>query len=70
MDGRRAYHFHDSDVFLRRHLVSVHEHCERPIGTSRCDHFSGLPIRDTREGIQRIFAAWTDGFDCTGLSCL
>ena len=70
MDGRRAFHFHDSEVFLRRFLVLVHEHCERPIGTSHCDHYAGLPMRDSREGIQRILAAWTDGFDCHALTCL
>lgn len=41
-----------------------------PIGTTRCDHVAGLPIRDPREGIQRILAAWTDGFDCDALRCL
>ena len=70
MDARRAYHFHDADHFIRRYLVAVHEHCERPIGTSRCDHYSGSPIRDSREGVQRILAAWTDGFDCEALTCL
>jgi hypothetical protein len=70
MDGRRAFHLHDTDAFLRKYFVLVHEHCERPIGTSTCDHFAGLPIRDSREGIQRILAAWTDGFECRDLTCL
>ena len=70
MGGRRAFHLHDPEVFLRRFLVLVHEHCERPIGTSHCDHYAGLPMRDSREGIGRILAAWTDGFDCHALTCL
>jgi len=70
MDGRRAFHLHHPEDFLRRFLVLVHEHCERPIGTARCDHFAGGPIRDSREGIRRILVAWTDGFDCRALTCL
>ena len=69
-DGRRAFHLHDQDVFLYRYRVLVHEHCERPVGSARCDHFGGLPIRDSREGVQRILRAWTDGFDCNALTCL
>jgi hypothetical protein len=45
MDCRRTFHLHDPEIVLQRFLVLVHEHCERPIGTSRCDHFAGLPIR-------------------------
>jgi hypothetical protein len=69
-DGRRAYHLHDPELFLKRFRALVHEHCERPIGSARCDHYGGLPIRDSQDGVQRVLLAWTDGFDCDELRCL
>ena len=69
-DGRRAFHLHDQELFLKRYRILVHEHCERPIGSARCEHYAGLPIRDSRDGVQRILRTWTDGFDCDQLTCL
>lgn len=69
-DGRRAYHLHDPESFLKRYRTLVHEHCERPIGSARCDHYGGLPIGDSHDGVQRILRVWTDGFDCDELTCL
>ncbi|MEX1264363.1 MAG: hypothetical protein WEE66_10615 [Actinomycetota bacterium] len=69
---RRAFHLHDRDGFVRRFSVVVHEHCERPIGFSRCDHYAGLPVRDAFAGVELLVAAWVDPVDpdCEGLHCL
>jgi hypothetical protein len=70
-DLRVAYHVHDRQWFQERRLVVVHEHCERPIGTTRCAHYEGSPIRDGFEGIAALMAAWMDDLpDCTTRRCL
>ncbi len=70
-DFRRAFHLHSAEWFQGRHLVLVHEHCERPIGRARCDHFEGRPIRDGFAGIVTLMDAWTgDQPDCDTLRCL
>lgn len=70
-DFRRGYHLHDRDWFERRFLVVVHEHCERPIGLSACDHYEGTPVRDAFAGILALIDAWTgDPPDCSTLRCL
>jgi len=70
-DLRRAFHLHVPEWFERTHLVVVHEHCERPIGTIRCPHYEGSPVRDSFEGIARLMDAWTaDPIDCADLRCL
>ena len=50
----------------------VHEHCERPIGTTHCDHFAGTPVRDGYEALDRLMETWTDDdpVDCTSYACL
>lgn len=68
---RRAFHLHDADWFERRFLVVVHEHCERPIGAARCDHYEGTPVRDAFGGVLALIDAWTaDPPECSQLRCL
>jgi len=71
-DFRRAFHLHDRDVFVRRHDVVVHEHCERPIGNAPCAHLSGFPVRDAFAGVERLLDAWLEPQmpACDGLPCL
>jgi hypothetical protein len=70
-DYRRAFHLHSREWFERRHLVVVHEHCERPIGTVRCPHYEGSPIRDAFAGILALVTEWVDPpHDCSALRCL
>jgi hypothetical protein len=71
-DFRRAFHLHDAEVFVRRHDVVVHEHCERPIGNAPCAHVSGFPVRDAFAGVERLLDAWLDPQipDCDALRCL
>ncbi len=63
---------HDADWFVRTYRVVVHEHCERPIGTTHCDHFAGTPVRDGYEALDRLMETWThdDPVDCTSYACL
>jgi hypothetical protein len=68
---RRAFHLHDPEWFERRFLVVVHEHCERPIGSQRCSHYEGAPIRDAYAGIYALIDTWiADPPDCSRLRCL
>jgi hypothetical protein len=69
---RRAFHLHDRDWFVRRFEVVVHEHCERPIGSARCNHYAGLPVRDAFAGVELLVGAWIDPLerDCDALTCL
>lgn len=70
-DYRRAFHMHFTDWFVERYLVVVHEHCERPIGRSPCEHYEGFPVRDAFAGIVKLVELWTDGPpDCAELRCL
>jgi hypothetical protein len=71
-DARRALHLHDSEWFVEKFRVVVHEHCESPIGTAPCDHYVGLPIKDGHDAIDRLMGIWTrdDGPDCSELVCL
>jgi hypothetical protein len=68
---RRAFHLHAPEAFMSAYLVVVHEHCERPIGSARCEHYEGSPIKDAFAGVRAIFNAWAgDPPDCAGLRCL
>lgn len=69
---RRAFHLHDSDAFIRRFHVVVHEHGERPIGAAPCDHFVGSPVLDGNRGVELLLKVWTDPgtSDCSALTCL
>jgi len=70
-DFRRAFHLHVPEWFARRYLVVVHEHCERPIGHSRCRHYEGAPVRDGYAGVVVLMDAWTgEPPDCESLPCL
>lgn len=71
-DVRRAFHLHDAETFVRRFQVVVHEHCERPVGSTSCDHYAGEPVRDAFSGVERLVGAWVDPEipDCTALRCL
>lgn len=70
-DFRRAYHLHASEWFETTHLVVVHEHCELPIGDTRCAHYEGSPIRDGHQGVVTLLRAWTEEPpDCSSLPCL
>ena len=71
-DSRRALHLHNADWFVQTYRVVVHEHCERPIGTTHCDHFAGTPVRDGYEALDRLMETWThdDPVDCTSYACL
>lgn len=71
-DSRRALHLHNADWFIQTYRVVVHEHCERPIGTTHCDHFAGTPVRDGYEALDRLMETWThdDPVDCTSYACL
>ena len=46
--------------------------CERPIGTTHCDHFAGTPVRDGYEALARLMETWThdDPVDCTSYASL
>ena len=69
-DFRRAFHLHDPERFERRHLVVVHEHCERPLGEAACDHDEGSPIRDGYAGVTVLMDAWTGEPGCSESRCL
>jgi hypothetical protein len=69
---RRAFHLHDAESFLRRFSVTVHEHCERPIGQSPCEHFADLPIRDGYRAVEMLVDLWASPMlpDCATMTCL
>lgn len=69
---RRGFHLHDSEDFIRRFNIVVHEHCERPIGTAPCAHIEGSPVRDGYRGVELLLEIWMDpGLpDCAGMICL
>ena len=69
---RRAYHRHDAQAFLRRTETAIHEHCEEVLGRPECDHYSGLPVRDGYDAIERLLIAWTEPgkLGCAGLDCM
>ena len=71
-DVRRALHLPDRDRFVDRHLVVVHEHCERPVGVTPCARVEGRPVRDAFAGVMRLIGIWTDPDlpDCAVLPCL
>lgn len=60
-DFRRAFHFHDAEWFLREYVVAVHEHCDQPLKSATCTHYSGTPIKDSYAGATRLLDAWTEG---------
>lgn len=70
--SRRAFHQHDSEAFIRRFRVVVHEHCEELLGSPGCLHYAGFPIVDGYDGARRLLAIWVDpgGISCDGLTCL
>ena len=70
--SRRAFHQHDSEAFIRRFRVVVHEHCEGVLGSPDCLHYAGLPVLDGYDGARRLLAIWVDpgGISCDGLTCL
>lgn len=61
LDYRRALHQHNRDDFVRFFGVATHEHCESSMGHSTCDHCTGVPCRDARDGLERLYAIWTAG---------
>ena len=70
-DYRRAFHLHFPDWFRHRYLVVVHEHCERPIGHVRCEHYAGSPVKDAFGGITALIDVWTGSApDCSAIKCL
>lgn len=70
-DYRRAFHLHHPEEFGRRYLVLVHEHCESPLGQAECEHYSGMPLKDSYAGLTKLLDAWTEGpIDCRTLICL
>jgi len=71
-DLRIAFHLHDAEWFVANHRVVVHEHCERPIGVSRCQHYAGTPIAGGFEALDRLMAAWVSDSveDCSLRTCL
>jgi hypothetical protein len=70
-DYRRAFHFHDRDWFEREFLVVVHEHCEHPLDPVECQHFAGVPIKDSCAGVMTLVDVWTaEPADCGSLTCL
>ena len=70
-DFRRSFHLHFPDWFEREFLVVTHEHCERPIGTVKCEHYQGSPLRDAFAGVVALIDVWTaDPPDCAAIRCL
>lgn len=68
---RRAFHLHSPESFMNAYLVVVHEHCERPIGRSQCEHYEGSPVKDAFAGARTLMGAWADDPpDCGRLRCL
>lgn len=69
---RRAFHRHDSEVFVRRYELLVHEHCERPVGSATCNHYAGLPVRDAFAAVEKLVGTWIDPQppECEALVCL
>jgi hypothetical protein len=62
---------HFPEWFRARHLVLVHEHCERPIGRVACEHYEGSPIKDGFAGVVALLDVWTaEPPDCASLRCL
>jgi hypothetical protein len=57
LNRRRAFHRHDVGHFLHEFGVTVHEHCEDPLGEPLCDHFYGLPIGGD-EAIRSFTILW------------
>lgn len=72
LDYRRALHRHDEEWFVRRFGVATHEHCEAPMGTTKCDHFAGPPVRDAFDAFTRLCDLWLVDHqpDCSALTCL
>lgn len=57
--------------FARRFLVLVHEHCERPLGITDCDHYAGSPVKDSFEGGRKLIeACMARPIDWATLNCL
>ena len=70
-DYRRALHLHFPEWFHRRFLVVVHEHCERPVGHTECEHYEGSPIKDAYAGVVALMGIWTGPTPvCSELRCL
>jgi hypothetical protein len=70
-DYRRAFHFHDREWFEREFLVVVHEHCEHPLDRVECEHFAGVPIKDSYAGVMTLVDVWTaQPAGCGSLTCL
>jgi hypothetical protein len=70
-DYRRAFHLHSPESFMSAYLVVVHEHCERPIGVVRCEHYEGSPLKDAFAGVRILIDVWAGNPpDCGRLRCL
>lgn len=69
---RRGFHRHDTEFFIRRFDVVVHEHCKSPIGTAPCAHIEGSPVRDAYRGVEVLLETWVDPAapDCAAMRCL
>lgn len=72
LDYRRALHRHDVEYFVRTYSIATHEHCEAPIGSVPCAHYSGDPVRGALDGLNRLYDLWLTGStpDCSLLRCL
>ena len=72
LDYRRALHQHHRDDFVRFFGVATHEHCESVMGRPTCDHYAGVPCRDARDGLERLYVIWTAGAkpDCSQMRCI
>ncbi|MBA3875363.1 MAG: hypothetical protein C0498_00260 [Anaerolinea sp.] len=70
---RRAWHWHDTEDFVRRLQVVVHEHCEEVLGAPTCGHYAGVPVENGYTGIDLLLAAWIaedEPLGCDRLVCL
>ena len=72
LDYRRAFHQHDREDFVRFFGVATHEHCESVMGRPTCDHYAGVPCRDARDGLERLYVICTAGAkpDSSQMRCI
>jgi hypothetical protein len=42
------------------------------MGRPTCDHYAGVPCRDARDGLERLYVIWTAGakLDCSQMRCI
>ncbi len=71
-DRRRAFHMHDTEDFLARFGVLVHEHCEEVLGKPRCGHYFGLPVSTGYEALNALLGHWgqPEPLRCARLRCI